>query len=258
MKDADIRARTVLFDAVGTLIRPYPSVGSVYSRVAAAHGLRCGARVLDAHFRKAYRELMPERFAGGEFLRTSESRERRWWKRAVARTFERAGCGPPSRGVVEAVFEAFAEADAWRPYADVLRVLESLGELGVRLGVVSNFDSRLHAVLKGLDLRRRFSSVIISSECGFAKPSPRIYRAALRDLGAAGEETLFVGDRFLQDYRGPRRAGISAFWLVRDGSRRGPHVIRSLVKLSGFLPQPLLRSTSTRPRPAAPAGPRRR
>jgi putative hydrolase of the HAD superfamily len=257
MKEAGIRVRTVLFDAVGTLIRPYPSVGSVYSRAAAAHGVRCGARALDAHFRKAYRELMPERFAGGELLRTSESRERRWWKRAVARTFERAGCGPLPRGVVEAVFEAFAEAEAWRPYADALRVLERLGELGVRLGVVSNFDSRLHAVLEGLNLKGRFSSVIISSECGFAKPSPRIFRAALRDLGAAGEETLFVGDRLLQDYRGPRGAGIRACRLVRDGSRRGPHVIRSLERLPAFLLPPP-RSTSTRLRPAAPAGPLRR
>ena len=47
------RVRAVLFDAVGTLIRPYPSVGSVYSRAAAPCGVRCRPSVLDRHFRTA-------------------------------------------------------------------------------------------------------------------------------------------------------------------------------------------------------------
>ena len=56
--------RAVLFDAVGTLIRPWPAVGAVYARAAAAHRLRCPARALEAAFHPAYRELFPERFFG--------------------------------------------------------------------------------------------------------------------------------------------------------------------------------------------------
>ena len=101
------------------------------------------------------------------------------------------------------------------------------------LGVVSNFDSRLHAVLDGLSLTNFFSTVVISSERGFAKPSPHIYRAALRELGTVPEKTLFVGDRFVQDYQGPRSAGLEALWLVRRGGEDGPDVIRSLDRLPG-------------------------
>ena len=247
MTSPGTRYEAVLLDAVGTLIRPWPSVGSVYSRAASSAGLACGAAALERHFRWAYHELMPERFAGGEQYRTSEARERAWWKRAVARTFERAGYGLPPRRVVESAFNAFAHAGSWKRYADAARVLGKLGSMGMALGVVSNFDSRLHTVLDGLSLTDFFSSVVISSECGFAKPSPRIYRAALRELGAAPEKTLFVGDRFAQDYQGPRSAGLEALWLVRRGGEGGRDVIRSLDRLPGRVSLPGRgRSRSTR------------
>jgi putative hydrolase of the HAD superfamily len=258
MTSSGTRYEAVLLDAVGTLIRPWPSVGSVYSRAASSAGLVCGAAALERHFQKAYHELMPERFAGGEQYRTSEARERAWWKRAAARTFERAGYGIPPRRVIDAAFGAFAHASAWRRYADALRVLVKLRSMGMALGVVSNFDSRLHAVLDGLSLTGFFASVVISSECGFAKPSPRIYHAALRDLGAAPEKTLFVGDRFAQDYRGPRSAGMEALWLVRRGGQSGSDVIRSLDRLPGRVSLPAGgKSRPTRPRRECRAAPRR-
>lgn len=223
--------RAVLFDAVGTIIRPFPSVGAVYARAARDCGLRCGAAFLERHFRQAYRELKPERFTGGGRFGTSEGRESQWWKRAVSRTFQRAGCGTVPPEAVEAAFSAFSRADAWRPYADVAGTLETLASRGLRLGVVSNFDSRLRRVLEELNLASSFSSLIISSECGCAKPSPRIFQAALKELDVRPEEALHVGDRREEDYRGPRAAGLTAFWLVRDGSRRGPGTIRSLTRL---------------------------
>ena len=89
------RVRAVLFDAVQTLIRPWPSVGAVYARAAAGQGLRCPARALQAAFLPAYGELAPERFFGRSGLQTSEPRERRWWARVLARTFE--GAAAPRR-----------------------------------------------------------------------------------------------------------------------------------------------------------------
>jgi putative hydrolase of the HAD superfamily len=258
MTSSGNRYEAVLLDAVGTLIRPWPSVGSVYSRAAASAGSVRSAAALERNFREAYHELMPERFAGGERCRTSEARERAWWKRAVARTFERAGYGIPPRRVVESAFSAFGHAGSWRKYADAGRILVKLRSKGIALGVVSNFDSRLHAVLGGLSLTDYFSTVIISSECGFAKPSRHIYQAALKELGTVPEKTLFVGDRFVQDYRGPRSAGLEALWLVRRGEESGPDVIRTLDRLPGRVSlHGRERSRSTRPRREDRAGPRR-
>jgi putative hydrolase of the HAD superfamily len=227
--------RAVLLDAVGTLIRPWPSVGSVYSAVAADWGVRCPPNLLNRNFRRAYGDLMPERFSGEGTYRTSESREKEWWMRAVARTFELAGCPRIPDGAVRAAFYAFAGGSAWRPYADALPLLEKLSSRGLSLAVVSNFDSRLRGVLDDLGLARCFGALVISSECGYAKPSPRIYGAALRKLDVRPGEALHVGDRREQDFLGPRRAGIAALRLVRKAGRGGPGTIRSLSRIPALL-----------------------
>ena len=49
---------------------------------------------------------------------------------------------------------------------------------------------------------------MLSSELGYRKPSPVIYREALRRLGHRAAATLFVGDRVLEDVVGPSREGM--------------------------------------------------
>jgi putative hydrolase of the HAD superfamily len=220
--------KAVLFDAVGTLIRPWPSVGSVYAGAAAAHGLRCRARALDAAFHPAYRELFPERFCGRSALQTSEARERRWWQRVLARSFERAGYGPPGPAVVAAGFEAFGRGAAWRPTPGAPQTLAALRRAGLKIALVSNFDGRLHRVVAELGLRPLFDAVVVSSEAGWAKPSARIYAAALAALGVAPGAALMVGDRQREDVAGAAAAGIAALLYDPQGAAPGPGAIRDL------------------------------
>lgn len=227
--------KAVLFDAVETLIRPWPSVGSVYARAAAGHGLRCPARALEAAFHPAYRELFPERFFGRSGLQTSESRERRWWGRVVARTFERAGCGLPDATVISAGLEAFACGEAWRPCAGAVETLRSLKARGLKIALVSNFDGRLHRVVAGLGLGPFFDVVIVSSEAGWAKPSPRIYAAALAALEVEPGEALMVGDRPREDVAGATAAGLQALLYDPRGRAPGPGSIRDLRQIPRFL-----------------------
>ncbi|MHB8836987.1 MAG: HAD-IA family hydrolase [Candidatus Methylomirabilia bacterium] len=220
--------KAVLFDAVETLIRPWPSVGAVYARAAAGHGLRCPARALEATFRPAYRELFPERFFGRSGLQTSEPRERRWWARVVLRTFERAGCDTPGAAVVAAGLEAFARGGAWQPCAGAVETLRTLKARGLKIALVSNFDRRLHRVVAELGLRPFFDAVTVSSEAGWAKPSPRIYAAALGALGVEPGTALMVGDRPREDVAGAAAAGLRALLYDPRGRAPGPGAIRDL------------------------------
>lgn len=222
------RVGAVLFDAVATLIRPWPSVGSVYARAAAAHGCRCPARALEAAFAPAYRELSPERFFGRAGLQTSEPRERRWWGRVVVRTFERAGCGTPGPAVVAAALEAFSRGAAWRLTPGAVESLRQLAAGDLKLALVSNFDARLHRVVAELGLRPCFTAVVVSSETGWAKPSPRIYAAALDALGVRPDQALMVGDRPREDIAGAAAAGLRALLYDPRGERPGPGSVRDL------------------------------
>jgi len=227
--------RAVLFDAVQTLIRPWPSVGSVYARAAAGQGVRCPVRAIEAAFPPAYRELSPERFFGSSGLQTSEPRERRWWARVVARTFERAGCAAPPPAVIAAGIAAFARGGAWRPCAGAVATLGTLRARGLRVALVSNYDGRLHRVVDELGLKAYFDAVVVSSETGWAKPSPRIYAAALAALGVAAEEALMVGDRPREDVAGAQAAGLRALLYDPRGLAPGPGSIRDLRQVPGRL-----------------------
>ena len=220
--------RAALFDAVGTLIHPWPSVGAVYARAAAGLGRRCPARALEAAFHPAYRELFPERFFGRSGLQTSESRERRWWGRVVECTFERAGCGRPGSAVLAAGLAAFARAAAWRVASGAAETLGSLKARGLKLALVSNYDGRLHRVVAELGLQTFFDAVIVSSEAGWAKPSPRIYAAALAALGVEPGAALMVGDRPHEDVAGATAAGLQALLYDPHGRAPGPGSIRDL------------------------------
>jgi putative hydrolase of the HAD superfamily len=227
--------KAVLFDAVATLIRPWPSVGSVYARAAAPHGLRCPARALEAAFGPAYRELSPGRFFGRSGLQTSEPRERRWWARVVSRTFERAGCGTPPPEAVAAGLEAFARGAAWRPCPGAVATLARLRSRGLKIALVSNYDARLHRVVEELGLKAYFDAVVVSSEAGWAKPSPRVYQVALAALGVAPGEALMVGDRPVEDAAGATTAGLGALLYDPRGLAPGPGAVRDLRQVPGRL-----------------------
>jgi putative hydrolase of the HAD superfamily len=151
----------------------------------------------------------------------------------VARTFERAGCDAPPPAVVAAGIEAFARGAAWRPCAGAVAALAELRSRGVKLALVSNYDARLHRVVEELGLRRFFDAVLVSSEVGWAKPSPRIYAAALAALGVGPQEALMVGDRPREDVEGAQAAGLRALLYDPQGRVPGPGSIRDLRQVRG-------------------------
>ncbi|MFW6162657.1 MAG: HAD-IA family hydrolase [Planctomycetota bacterium] len=225
----------VLFDAVGTLVAPHPSVGAVYAAVAADFGVEGDAKALEAGFRAAWRERAAARFEGEVQRRTSNARERRWWRGTVRRTFEHAGLPDPGDGCFAALFRRFGQGRSWRVFDDVRPALRGLQGQGLRLGVVSNFDSRLHRILDDLDLALLLDAVILSAEAGCAKPAQGIWDAAVAAVGAAPRRVLMVGDSLVEDVTGARAAGCQALLLDREGRHSRPDAIRTLTALAARL-----------------------
>jgi len=63
-----------------------------------------------------------------------------------------------------------------------------------------------------------FRAVVISEEAGFAKPDPRIFEPALREIGAAADEVLYVGDSVTSDMAAARNAGMDFCWFNPAGA----------------------------------------
>jgi len=139
----------------------------------------------------------------------------------VRQTF---GAGSPlPEDLFPALYQRFAEPDAWRVFEDVLPAFQAMIDRGVRLGVISNWDERLEPLLRGLGLYKWFDAVVVSCQVRSAKPSPLIFRYALEKLGLAAASVLHVGDRMKEDVEGARAAGMRAVLIDRglDGALQG-------------------------------------
>ncbi len=113
------------------------------------------------------------------------------------------------------LYRYFATSAAWEIYPDVIEALTQWQQAGIPLGVLSNFDSRLYAVLKVLELDRYFSTVTISTEVGAAKPLPGIFTAALNKYQCAPAAAWHIGDSKMDDYLGASEVGMMAIWIDR-------------------------------------------
>jgi putative hydrolase of the HAD superfamily len=87
--------------------------------------------------------------------------------------------------------------------------------MGIALGIVSNFDSRLYTVLNALDIGEFFTSVTISTEVGAAKPERQIFTTALDKHGCPAGAAWHIGDSYSADYEGANASGIKGIWLKR-------------------------------------------
>lgn len=83
-----------------------------------------------------------------------------------------------------------------------------------RLGIVANFYGNLEAVCRAAGLAPLFATMIDSRRVGAEKPAPAIFRAALAQLGATPQTTLFVGDSLRRDREGARRMGMRFVWIA--------------------------------------------
>ena len=87
--------------------------------------------------------------------------------------------------------------------------------------MISNFDYRIYAILEALELSRHFDSITISSEAGYAKPAPEIFRMALQRHSVPADEALHVGDSEALDVAGAHAAGVAAVLVDPDGRWAG-------------------------------------
>jgi len=202
--------RAVFFDAGNTLIHPYPSIGEIYSRIAAKHGMSFDKDEAYSAFKEAF-------LARRGIPLDSREKEIEWW-RGIVWDAVTSLCKPRDfDAYFEELFEFFTKAEAWKIYPEVVPTLEELRARGVELGVISNWDSRLLPLLHNLGLARVFSVIAVSALVGSAKPDREIFQYALDKLGVKPEEALHAGDNIELDFKGARACGLHALLLDRNG-----------------------------------------
>ncbi|MDQ2101017.1 MAG: HAD-IA family hydrolase [Tychonema bourrellyi B0820] len=210
--------KVIFLDAAGTLFDVRGSVGEVYQKLARTFGVIVKSEELNAAFFQSFADSSPMAFPGIEAAKIPQL-EFEWWLAVSANAFQIAGVFDQFADFPKffaELYAHFATAEPWFVYPDVFSALNRWQKQGIELAVVSNFDSRLYAVLKALNLDEYFTSVTISTEVGAAKPDYRIFTVALQKHNCLAENVLHIGDSFKADYCGARNAGLKAVWLNRQ------------------------------------------
>lgn len=212
------QVKIIFFDAVGTLIETRSSVGEIYSRVAREFGFEAEPQILQRNFAHSFRRQPPLAFPAGTPESALIGLEKSWWHNLVREVFDGLGPFPRFEAFFGEVFERFRGREFWQVYADVAPALTELKSRGFKLGVISNFDSRLYDVLKACDLADFFDSVHVSTRVGAAKPDPAIFHAVLSRHAVGAGQSWHVGDSLREDFEGATAAGLNAILLDRDNS----------------------------------------
>jgi len=205
----------VFFDLGGTLLRVRGSVGAAYASAAAQHGVHVDAEAVEGAFRGALAAAPPATFPGVAAA-AIPMHERAWWRHVVATTFASFAPFDNFDAFFDDVFAFFARPDAWELLPGARALLATLQSQGRRLGVVSEMDSRVYAILEAFGVRRDFDVVALSTEHGAVKTDGGLFRIALRLAAAPPSACLHVGDSPTADAGGAQRAGITAILLGTD------------------------------------------
>jgi HAD superfamily hydrolase (TIGR01509 family) len=173
---------------------------------------------------------------------TSTSEDEVDWLGVAKASWEGAGLSLPDGLLYEIVD---AEQMCWdrivKVDPDAWPVLEMLRSRGIRRAICSNAPFPPEMMRRQVEtngIGALMDGVVFSSMVGRRKPAPEIYRAALNAIGAEPKKVLFVGNRELEDYEGPRALGMRAVIYTAHNTHPtepGIPVIAQLAELSDLL-----------------------
>jgi HAD superfamily hydrolase (TIGR01509 family) len=121
---------------------------------------------------------------------------------------------------------------------DALGTLEGLRARGLKTAVASNAPfppAMMHRQLRHHGIAQRLDAAVFSSEVGRRKPAPELYLAALNRLGLEADQALYVGDRVVEDYEGPRRLGMRAVLSTELTGSEPPPGVPAIARLGELL-----------------------
>ncbi len=106
---------------------------------------------------------------------------------------------------------------------EVPHVLEEIRQRGLKIGLISNVNSKgqVPTNLLQYGIKDYFETIVLSSEYGFRKPDPAIFHYAARQINVPVSECCYIGDRIERDIKGATRAGFGCSIQIRHDFDHG-------------------------------------
>lgn len=208
--------RAVFFDVGDTLLRPRRTFGSLLAEVSRELGISLppalqnglAARIED-RIAERTRQRQPFTFP----IEVSQQ----FWYDTYHDYLRDYLSRSHAHQLAESLLAELSGPGGYVLFDDTIDTLVELHRDGYHLGIISNWEAWLPALLKVSGLARYVDTVVISGICRVEKPDPRIFALALAEAGLAPGEVVYVGDRPAHDVIPARQAGITPILLDREG-----------------------------------------
>lgn len=116
----------------------------------------------------------------------------------------------PTQELLDDVFKACTYLP-WEKFSDT-KVIDSLK---LPVGILSNFNSSLKDTIKK-EFGDVFKHIFISENYGVGKPDVKFYEIAIKEIGFAPNEILYVGDSIKLDMHSALKAGLTPVLIDRE------------------------------------------
>lgn len=184
--------------------------------------------------RRPYRRLLELARESGRVVRPDAAKQVMSRNLGLSGVAEWLGLKMSSAQRAELELELSDEIATIRLYEESTATVLALREKGFRLAICSNLASPYAQPILNL-MPIALDAYAWSFEVGAVKPVPAIYQAVCASLGIPPGEILMIGDTYEADCAGPRRFGMQALHLARNGDSLDARYLRTLEDLWSFL-----------------------
>lgn len=226
----------VFFDVGNTLLYPSPSVSEVCRQVLAEAGHIRDLSAIDEYM-PLVDQYYEDRYREDDTFWTDEAETSAVWVGMYGLLCRRLGIEDQAEYLAQRVYDEFGRPDRWHAYDDVVPAMQRLRGRGLKVGIVSNWDSRLTSLIRGLGLSEYLDDVVSSAEVGLHKPDPRIFQLACERVGVHPSDAVHIGDHVYADVVGAEAVGMKAVLIDRHCGEAPdfPRFVRTLDELDSVL-----------------------
>jgi putative hydrolase of the HAD superfamily len=204
----------VFFDAGETLLSPHPSWSELSAQVLNERGHTVTVEQMREAWRHGGEHFIRAADAGRTFS-MSHGESHRFWTTLYSDMLSVLRIA--DEGAPEVLYATFSDPSVYRLFGDAVPTIEEFRSRGLKVGVISNFEGWLKALLDVLEIRELFDTVAISGDLGWEKPDARIFEWAMEQVGVTPETALHVGDSPNFDAQPAHDLGMTGVLLDRHG-----------------------------------------
>lgn len=227
--------KLVTFDATNTLLKYRVPPWDSYATAAQHHGFRGTGEDIKPYLISNIK-LMAAKYPnfGRETISWIS-----WWQKVVGLSLrDQIPDSANIDNIANHLIEEFKTNKCWSCAEGGEQLLCIVKKKKIAVGVISNFDPRLHEILHNVGLHKFIDFAVTSYEARASKPEEKIFKAAITKCKEKVDpcEALHIGDDVQKDYAGARAAGWHALVVGNHINTDTPpppqHVFKSLDDLA--------------------------